>query len=122
MINTDTQEAVSVKCEHQECESSCATNIIDKILYIKERYNVSDQTYHEMSMVADLPSSYSHSKAAKKLNDQCITQCTPGEAEGVQQSITDRLRLRICHMLQLYPSYPNRHLKVKITGDGTAIS
>lgn len=92
------------------------------MLFVKERFNVSNQTYHEMSMITDMPSSYSLSKAAKQLDAQYIVRHTPGKIEGVQQSITERLRLRIHHMLQLNPSYPNRHVRVKITGDGTTIS
>ena len=42
--------------------------------------------------------------------------------QGVQQSITERLRLRIRHMLLSNPSYQYRHICVKITGDGTSIS
>ena len=92
------------------------------MLFVKERHNVSNQTYHEMSMITDLPSSYSLSKAAKQLDAQYILQCTPGSVEGIQQSITERLRLRIHHMLQLNPSYTNDHVRVKITVDGTTIS
>ena len=123
LINTNTQETIQVTCgTHQETESSSETGITKKMLFVKERFNISNQAYHEMSMITDLPSSYSLSKAAKQLNTQCILRCTPGKVDGVQQSITERLRLRLCHMLQLNPSYPNRHIRVKITGDGTTIS
>ena len=44
-------------------------------------------------MIKDLPSSYSLSKTAKELDAQCILQCTLGKTEGVQQSITERLRV-----------------------------
>ena len=123
LLNTDTQEIVPVACgTYQQTESLSQTDVVKKMLFVKEKFNVSNQTYHEMSMISDLPSSYSLLKAAKQLDTQYIIQCTPGKIEGVQQSITERLRLRIHQMLQLNPSYSSRHIRVKITGDGTKIS
>ena len=123
LLNTDTQEIVPVACgTYQQTESLSQTDVVKKMLFVKEKFNVSNQTYHEMSMISDLPSSYSLLKAAKQLDAQYIIQCTPGKIEGVQQSITERLRLRIHQMLQLNPSYSSRHIRVKITGDGTKIS
>ena len=61
-------------------------------------------------------------KTAKQLDAQYILQYTPGKTEGVQQSITERLRLRIHHMLLSDPSHQSGHIRVKITGDGTSIS
>ena len=127
LVNTDTQETFQVACgRHQETETDESLNekqhTVKKVLFVKERFNISHQAYHEMSMITDLPSSYSLSKTAKELDAQCILQCTPGKTEGVQQSITERLRVRIRHMLLSNPSYQYRHIRVKITGDGTCVS
>ena len=125
LVNTDTQETFQVAC-HQETETDESLNekqhTVKKVLFVKERFNISNQAYHEMSMITDLPSSYSLSKTAKELDARCILQCTPGKTEGVQQSITERLRVRIRHMLLSNPSYQYRHIRVKITGDGTCVS
>ena len=96
LVNTDTQETIQVACaRHEETEpsSSSETGVIKKMLFVKERFNVSNQSYHEMSMITDMPTSYSLSKAAKQLDSQYILRCTPGKVEGVQQSITECLRL-----------------------------
>ena len=126
LINTDTHETFQVACgRHQETkndETLSKKRTIEKVLFVKERFNISNQVYHEMSMITDLPSSYSLLKTAKQLDAQYILQCTPGKTEGVQQSITERLRLRIRHMLLSDPSHQSGHIRVKITGDGTSIS
>ena len=50
-------------------------------------------------------------------------QPTPGDTLGVQQSIVDRLRVRLCHVLKSNPSFASREsIRVKITGDGTVVS
>ena len=125
LVNTDTQETFQVAC-HQETETDESLNekqhTVKKVLFVKERFNISNQAYHEMSMITDLPSSYSLSKTAKELDARCILRCTPGKTEGVQQSITERLRVRIRHMLLSNPSYQYKHIRVKITGDGTCVS
>ena len=69
---------------------------------VKERCNISNCAYHEMSMISDL---YSLSKAAKKTLYNYILWCTPGRIEGIQQSITEQLRVQICYILQSNPSF-----------------
>jgi len=120
LLNRDTQEIFSLPVCHHQPAADNASSTVDKVLYVKERFNVSNQCYHELSMITDLPTSYSITKAAKSLDKQCILQNTPGK--GIQQSITERLSKRIRHLLQVNPSYPHTNLRVKITGDGTRVS
>ena len=92
------------------------------MLYVKEKFNISNCAYHEMSMISDLPTAYSLSKAAKQLNGKYILRSTPGKVEGIQQSLTERLRVRIHYLLKKNPKLKTRNIRVKITGDGTSIS
>ena len=63
----------------------------DRTLYIKDKYNLSNQAYHELAMVnPTLPRSCAISKTAKELNSNCIIRATPGNASGVQQSLKEK--------------------------------
>ena len=48
---------------------------------------------------------------------------TPGSILGIQQSLTQRLKLRLEHLVKMYPCVKEEPLiRVKITGDGTQVS
>jgi len=58
--------------------------LIKQNLYIKEKYNISNEAYHEISMTnPEIPSTYSLHKEAKQMNSKCIIQKTPGQAIGL---------------------------------------
>ena len=99
-------------------------SVIQKTLYIKERYKISNETYHEFSMAnLSLPSSCSIIKEAKKLDKKSSIYPTPGRGLRVQQSIRKRIRKVISHLVESDPSFKeNSVVRVKITGDGTRIS
>lgn len=90
-------------------------NIVQKNLYIKERHRISNETYHELSMInPSLPSSSSMIQAAKKLDMKSSIRPTPGSALGVQQSLRERLQKVVSHLLKTDPSFAtNSNLKVK---------
>ena len=71
----------------QEKEAT-ENSVVKKTLYIKERYKISNETYHEFSMAnPSLPNSSSIIKEAKKLDKKSSICTTPGSGLGVQQSI-----------------------------------
>lgn len=104
-----------------QCSSE---TVIDQTLYIKEKFNISNQAYHKMAMVnKELPRSYTIMKAAKNLDEMCIIHSTPGKLKGVQQSLKERLERRVEHLVRTNNKYcKSQCLKVKITGDGTSVS
>lgn len=125
--STTTGEQFSVDSNGKtiETEDSMADdNIVQKTLYVKERFRVSNETYHELSMInPSLPSSSSILRAAKKLDMKSSIRLTPGSALGVQQSLRERLQKVISHLSKVDSSFnQNSNLKVKITGDGTSVS
>lgn len=70
-----------------------------------------------------LPHLCAVSKIAQELNSVSIIHPTPGNAIGVQQSLKEKLHLRIKHLIQLDTSVIESPLvKVKITGDSTCVS
>ena len=82
-------------------EKDVAEDIVQKTLYIKERYRISNATYHEFSMVnPSLPSSSSIVKEAKKLDKKSSIHPTPGRGLGVQRSVRKRLHKVISHLVK----------------------
>ena len=54
-------------------EQGSSEAVVDQTLYIKERFNMSNQAYHEMAMVnKELPRSCAIIKAAKKLDEKVL--------------------------------------------------
>ena len=113
-------KATQVVEEKEETENS----VVQKTLYIKEQYKISNETYHEFSMAnPSLPSSSSIINKAKKLDKKSSICPTPGRGLRVQQSIRKQIRKVISHLVESDPSFTeNSVVRVKITGDGTRIS
>ena len=105
---------------HQDNES-----LTDMLLYIKEKYAISDIAYHELSMIAtSLPRSCALKKRQLDLNDQFIVSPTPNGTIGVQQSLRSRLCARILVLKHAKSSQQlalNNHVRVKLSADGTRI-
>ena len=88
----------------QICPSTCSTNkenavsqAVNEVLYTKEWFGISDQAYHELSMVNEyLPRSWKVKKQRNEMNMQWQVFPTPGEnTVGVQQSFKRKLKDRI---------------------------
>ena len=99
---------------------------INLLLYTKERFNISNDAYHELSMTCkDLPRSWKVQERIKSLNRKWKLSETPGNTIGVQQNIRERLTKRVEHLLK--NSSPtdsivqNKKIQVKLSGDGTNI-
>ena len=100
---------------------------VNKVLHTKERYGISDQAYHESSMVSEsLPCSWKVKKQRNDMNIQWQVFPTPGDNTiGVQQSFKRKLKDRIKSLEQnsssdaLFQKTSTVH--VKLTGDGTYI-
>ena len=57
---------------------------INLLLYTKERFNVSNEAYHELSMTCnDLPRSWKMQEMIKTLNSKWNLEQTPGDTFGV---------------------------------------
>ena len=123
--NRETGEVISLDKGQQSVRiptgADALPNRIDKTLCIKERYNESNQTYHELSMVnTDLPRTSALKRRAKELDTGSVVRPIPGKVMGVQQS---RLKIRGYHLMKNNPSAIRDHLiHVKVTEDGTRIS
>ena len=99
-------------------------SLIRQNLYVKERFNISDVAYHELSMVnSSIPSWSALHKTSKQIDSKCEIYAVPGSITGIQQSLKKRLELRLQHLVNKNPSIKNEtSIRVKITGDGTQVS
>lgn len=124
LVNKNTQELIHVDCNETPVHTKDDKSVIERTLYIKDRYNISNVSYHELAMInTDLPRISTIAKASRELNAKYAIHPTPGKVTGVQQSLKERLRIRISHLLKLKPSFSSTgHVRVKITGDGTVVS
>ena len=127
LLNKDTKELMdvdwneaTVSSMHKKDEKS----LVKKTLYIKDRYNISDVSYHELAMInGELPRISTVTKVMKELNTKYTLYPTTGKAVAVQQFFKERLGVQIHCLLKLNPSCAlDRHICVKITGDDTVVS
>ena len=125
-LNKSTGERLRVDSDGKAmiCQDKQSDTDIQKILYIKEKYQVSNKAYHELAMInPELPRSCTLIKAAKDLDLKSTICRTPGKAIGVQQSVLERLKKAATWLMTADPSFCQQQtIKVKITGDGTNIS
>ena len=130
MQNIETNEMLSI---HQDGSTTSIKpqalsenkdTTIKQTLYVKERFNISDKAYHELSMVHPLLPRWSTlNKTSKEMDCNSAIYPTPGPILGIQQSLKSRLTIRLQHMVKINPSLTNESsIKVKITGDGTQVS
>ena len=93
-------------------------------LYVKDKFGVSFEAFHELSMLSDLPSSSQVRKLTTSLNSQFNIKNTPNNITGVQQSIKERIEHRIKYLIQqnsLVGKPTLSTIRIKLTGDGTQI-
>ena len=114
----------STKIEKRTNSKPSSDDQVDKTFYVKDNFNISNQTYHELAMInKELPRSCVLTKRARELDSESNIYPTPGKLVGVQQSLQQQLKKRIQHLAETNPTIAEkRKIKVKITGDGTCIS
>ena len=111
LMNKDTGEVLSVEKDGRtrvgrgtQSESS-TENLVDKTLYIKECFHVSNRTYHELAMVnKELPRTSALTKRARELDANYTVRPTPGTVVGVQQSLKEQLKKRIQILVKANPT------------------
>lgn len=74
---------------------------INMMLYVKDKFNVSGGAYHEMAQLCrDLPRHYKLKDRIAELNKLWNIRPTPDGTCGVQQSLEERLRLCLEHLVK----------------------
>lgn len=98
---------------------------IEQVLFLLDRFCVSDHFYHELTMISDgLPKSYLIKQRRKQLNYICHITRTPGNADGAQVSFTNLLEERISDLIAKNENVDMSHhpIQVKISGDGARMT
>ena len=99
------------------------TSTEDKVcssLYVKDRFSVLNEAFHELSMVSDLPTSFQVKKMTKALNSKFEIRSIG--TIGVQQSLRTRLAIRLTKLVEQSNLPISSVIRVKLTGDGTQIA
>ena len=98
--------------------------ILKITMYVKERFNISNQAYHELSMVnKGLPRSYAIQKESLQMNSKSVIYPITGKVSGVRQSILGQLNKTITYLAKIDQFFKqNQNISVKITGDGISVS
>lgn len=111
--------------EQNTPETVVEIDYINLLLYTKDRFGISNQAYHELSMVCkEMPRSCKVKDRIKEINRKWNLSQTPGNTVGVQQSIKKRLEIRLQALIEKCKKESftlNNKLRVKLSGDGTNI-
>ena len=84
------------------CLSEDGKSEIENVLFLMDKFGVSEDFYHELTMTfSDLPRSYLVKKTKHELNKQCHLTKTPGEAPGVQCSFKELLKEHISELVSV---------------------
>ena len=76
-------------------------DVISIMVYVKDRYNVSGSAYHEMAKLCrQMPRHYKLQQRISELNTLWNIKPTPNGVCGVQQSLKDRLVVRLSHLIE----------------------
>ena len=109
--------------ENKVCDP---TSKVYSSLYVKDKYSISDQAYHELStVVSDLPRSYQVKRVAQEINSGYEITQAPNGVLGVQQSLKARVTSRLTYLVQKAEENGkeiSNNIRIKLTGDGTRIA
>lgn len=116
-------------CENvfgQEDISDSEMDTINMILFVKDRFHVSGQAYHELAKICKaLPRHWKIKERITELNRLWNIRPTPNSTFGVQQSLEDRLLIRLEQLQRVAATDAEfrrtKKIKVKLSGDGTNI-
>ena len=105
-------------------EPTTSKEDVHSVLYVEDKFYVSNEAFHELSMLSNLPSSSKLKSLTRTLNAQFEIHSAPNGIGGVQQSLRERIMVRLTHLVEKAhkeDEIPNT-IRVKLTGDGTQIA
>lgn len=101
-------------------------DMINMALYLKDWYNISHDAYHELAKLSkELLRQYKLKRRISELNSLWNICPTPNDTHGVQQSLKERLTVRLENLIKASDEGANfmigKNVNVKLSGDGTRI-
>ena len=89
---------IDSELEKKEVLDKKDSDELNMMLYVKKKFGISNQAYYDMSMVCNsMPRSWKIKDRIKQLNEKWDIRPTPG-GNGMQQSIRDRLLVRLKYL------------------------
>lgn len=126
--NTNLKESLEL-CPQPGAPSLSSTETLKKCLWAKEKYNISDVAYRELSAILskNMPRLYQLQKHIQEINEEWqvfpIEKTEPGTENnsitGWQVHVKDLLIERAQKLIETHPHLD--HLDVKLSGDGTCV-
>lgn len=96
---------------------------IEQVLFFLDRFCVSDEVYHELSLLGEgLLKSYLIKQKRTELNKLNHVERLPGPYPGASISFTDTLKNHIRELITNNPEIKNTKIQVKLGGDGARMS
>ena len=125
-VDTGSHELLNVACGTYSGMSEATTSEkenVHSVLYVKDKFSVSNEAFHELSMLSNLPSSSKVKNLTRTLNSQFDIRSAPNGIVGVQQSLRACVMLRLTQLVESSKGVdiPST-IRVKLTGDGTEIA
>ena len=118
----DDNQLLPNRGDHDKVISEAEIDQMNMWLYLKDKFNISNEAWREISIASDDPPCLNKIiNHMKKLNKKWNLKPTPGDAEGVQVSFKETIvehirRLSASGMIQ-----NGETIKIKVSGDGTNI-
>lgn len=109
--------------EASDAQNKEATELLESILYILDKYSVGDAFYHELATLNDgLPRSYLIKQCRKQMNLIYTVQKTPSPIPGAQLEFEIVFRDELSKFLSNPDNAGKQTVRIKICGDGTKVS
>ena len=122
---TETNNTNTASEQHHTYDSLLDNDKENQILFLLDKFYVSDDFYHEVTMlVDDLPRSYLIKQRRKQLNQLCSISRTPGKFDGCQVDLKDSLTKSLEEFVSENPDFDfeNNPVRIKLSGDGAQMT
>jgi hypothetical protein len=87
---------------HRKEASPASKDKLHSTLYIKDKFCVSNEAFHELSMLSDLPNLSQVKRLKSAMNSAFNIHSTPNQTVGVQQSLRNRLTVHLTQLVHQY--------------------
>lgn len=124
-INVESKRDKPRENPASQTDSDADMSRVEKILYLLDKFCVSDEFYHELSMIENgVPRSYLIKQCKNNLNKLCHVTSTPGPFEDAQISFKSLLSQQISAFKEENPDFDfdNETLKIKISWDSAKMT
>ncbi|CAB3998260.1 Hypothetical predicted protein [Paramuricea clavata] len=96
---------------------------LEKVLFLLDKFCVSDEIYHELTLVSEeLPRSYLIKQLRSNLNKTYHIERTSGPCPGAMINVTATIKDHVEVLLAKKPELKGQTIKVKISGDGAKMT